>query len=46
MKMGWFSFTFSFRLALLGGEQAWTPDFDLMSFVMDSVHVGKAVFVR
>ena len=31
--------------ALLGGEQAWTPSFYLRSFDMDSVQVGKAVFV-
>ena len=32
--------------ALLGGEQAWTPSFYLRSFDMDSVQVGKAVFVK
>ena len=32
--------------ALLGGEQAWTPKFYLKSFVMDSVQVGKALFVK
>ena len=30
--------------ALLGGEQAWTPNLYLKSFDMDSVQVGKAVF--
>ena len=33
-------------LTLLGGEQAWTLNFYLKSFVMDSVQVGKAVFVK
>ena len=28
----------------MGGEQAWTPNFYLKSFDMDSVQVGKAVF--
>ena len=32
--------------ALLGDEQAWTPSFYLKSFDMDSVQVGKAVFVK
>ena len=32
--------------ALLGGEQAWTSSFYLKSFDMDSVQVGKAVFVK
>ena len=32
--------------SLLGGEQAWIPNFYLKSFVMDSVQVGKAVFVQ
>ena len=31
---------------LLGCEQAWTPSFYLRSFDMDSVQVGKAVFVK
>ena len=31
--------------SLLGGEQAWTPNFYLKSFDMDSVQVGKAVFL-
>ena len=30
--------------ALLGCEQAWTPNIYLKSFDMDSVQVGKAVF--
>ena len=29
---------------LLGGEQAWTPNFYLKNFDMDSVQVGKTVF--
>ena len=32
--------------ALLGCEQAWTPNIYLKSFDMDSVQVGKAVFVK
>ena len=32
--------------ALLGVEQAWTPIIYLKSFDMDSVQVGKAVFVK
>ena len=32
--------------ALLGGEQAWTSNVYLKSFVMNSVQVGKAVFVK
>ena len=28
----------------LGGEQAWTPNFYIKSFDIDSVQVGKAVF--
>ena len=31
--------------ALLGGEQALTPNFYLKSFVVDSVQVGKAVLL-
>ena len=31
---------------LLCGEQAWTSNFNLKSFVMDSVQVGKASFVK
>ena len=31
---------------LLGVEQAWTPIIYLKSFDMDSVQVGKAVFVK
>ena len=31
---------------LLGCEQAWTPIIYLKSFDMDSVQVGKAVFVK
>ena len=34
------------NLALLGCEQAWTPIIYLKSFDMDSVQVGKAVFVK
>ena len=30
----------------LGCEQAWTPNIYLKSFDMDSVQVGKAVFVK
>ena len=33
-------------ITLLGDEQAWTPSFYLRSFDMDSVQVGKAVFVK
>ena len=33
-------------LALLGDGQAWTPNIYLKSFDMDSVQVGKAVFVK
>ena len=33
-------------LALLDVEQAWTSVFYLKSFDMDSVQVGKAVFVK
>ena len=33
-------------LSLLGCEQAWTPNIYLKSFDMDSVQVGKAVFVK
>ena len=32
----------SSNLALLDGEQAWTSTFNLKSFVMNSVQVGKA----
>ena len=32
--------------AVLGVEQAWTPNIYLKSFDMDSVQVGKAVFVK
>ena len=35
-----------FWFALLGDEQAWTTSFSLRSFDMDSVQVGKAVFVK
>ena len=31
---------------LLGCEQAWTPNIYLESFDMDSLQVGKAVFVK
>ena len=33
-------------LALLGDGQAWTPNIYLKSFDLDSVQVGKAVFVK
>ena len=32
--------------AVLGDEEAWTPNIYLKSFDMDSVQVGKAVFVK
>ena len=32
--------------ALLGCEQAWTPNIYLKSFDTDSVQIGKAVFVK
>ena len=32
--------------AVLGDEQAWTPNFYLKIFDMDSVQVGKAVYVK
>ena len=32
--------------AILGVEQAWTPNIYLKSFDMDSMQVGKAVFVK
>ena len=38
--------SFSEKQALLGVEQAWTPIIYLKSFDMDSVQVGKAVFVK
>ena len=37
---------YSFFITLLDVEQAWTSVFYLKSFDMDSVQVGKAVFVK
>ena len=44
----WFSLLYEHTLkrALLGCEQAWTPNIYFNSFDVDSLKVGKAVFVK